>query len=223
MNTRLSRIGALTLAVATTAALGACSKGDRSGTSADTTAAGAAAPAAAPAPGAAVDTTAAGGAVGGTATKSSDWTDADIFAWLAAANSGEISAGRLAERKATNPDVKKFARQMVHDHTTMLNDGTALAKRLHVNPADSHRNDVTDLQKHNDDEMKDLRGKSGASFDKDYMDKQVDDHQQTVDKINDFIASTQTPQLKTMLQQALTKVQGHLQTAKNIQQNRLKS
>lgn len=221
MQTKLSRFGALALALATTAALGACGKGEHGANNADTTAA--AAPAAAPAPGGAVDTTAAGGSVSGSTARSGSWTDADIFAWLAEANSGEISAGRLAEKKATNPDVKKFARQMVHDHTKMLDDGTALAKRLKVNPADSHNSAVTDLQKHDEQEVAELKGKSGASFDKDYMSKQVDDHQQTVDRINDFISATQTPQLKTMLQQALTKVQGHLQSAKNIQQNRLKA
>src|SRR5689334_13284276 len=46
-------------------------------------------------------------------TNNNGWTDAQILAYTAAADSAEIAEGRLAQRKATNPAVKAFAREMV--------------------------------------------------------------------------------------------------------------
>ena len=60
---------------------------------------------------------------------SNGWTDAQILAFATAANKGEIAEGKLAETKATNAKVKAFARQMVADHTKMLAEGTAFAKK----------------------------------------------------------------------------------------------
>jgi len=61
-------------------------------------------------------------------------TDAGIFASLAAANQGEIDAGKMAETKATSPAVKSFAHDMVIAHTALLNGGNALAKKLNITP-----------------------------------------------------------------------------------------
>ncbi|HEU4565580.1 MAG TPA: DUF4142 domain-containing protein [Gemmatimonadaceae bacterium] len=220
MHTNVSRYASVAMAVAVCATLGACNKSNnRMASRGDTTATGAAA--ANPTP---LDTSASGGAVAADTTKMAGWTDADIVAYLSAANQGEIDEGKLAEKKATNPAVKSFARRMVTDHTKMLHEGDALAKKLNINPATATQGDVKDVASRSQDELKDLGGKkAGKDFDEDYIEKQIDDHQKVADKLNDLIGKTQNAQLKNLMQQALPKVQSHLNSAKDIKDHRLQS
>ena len=166
------------------------------------------------------DTTASGGAV---ASPKNDWTDAQILAFAETANAGEVQEGELAQHKATNPAVKNFAKLMVNDHTKMLKDARALSSKLSITP-DSSKDDVKDLAKDSQDQVKDLTNKkAGKDWDEDYMGKQVDDHQKVLDKLNDAVQSAKSPDLKNALNESIAKVQGHLTQAKAIKDNTLKS
>jgi len=210
MDRSLSRF-TIASAIAACTVLGACQKKGDVAVS-DTTAA--------PATGNRMDTTASGGAV---ATPKNDWTDAQILSFAATANSGEIQEGQLAEKRATNPAVKKFAKLMVSDHTKMLADTRALEKKLAITP-DSSKDDVKDLAKKAQDDIKDLNGKKiGKDWDEDYIEKQVDAHQKVLDKLNDATQSVKSADLKNALNESIAKVQGHLTQAKAIKDNTLKS
>jgi putative membrane protein len=151
------------------------------------------------------------------------WTDAQILAFATAANKGEIAEGKLATTKATNPKVKAFARQMVADHTAMLNEGTTFAKKNNITP-DTTKSDVTDLQKDANDELKDLTTKvRGMDWDKDFVDKEIDGHKKVLDKLTSAQNATTNPQLKNMLNKATAKVQEHLQKAQALKDSTLKS
>jgi putative membrane protein len=218
-------LGAAALALAVAASLGACSsKNDNSLANADS-AAGSMADQA----GNAIDTAAAAGAVAtdtisnrvGSALNG-DWTDADIVAYLVAADSGEIAAGKLASTKATNPSVKAFAKKMVSDHSTMLDQTAQLAKKSNIAYATESNDDINDLRSDSKDALQDLTGKTeGNDWDKDYVDKQVDAHQDVIDHVNDFTGKAKNPQLVSMLKQALPKLQNHLQAAKALQDRSL--
>ena len=157
-----------------------------------------------------------------TANKNS-WTDGQILAFASAANKGEIAEGKLAETKATNAKVKAFARQMVTDHTAMLNEGNSFAKKNNITP-DSTRDDVKDLQKGAQDEMEDLQKKAkGNDWDKDFVDKEIDGHKKVLDKLQQAQNSTQNAQLKEMLTKATQKVQQHLDKAQALKDSTLKS
>jgi len=194
-------------------ATGACARSDREAAGGDTTPTVAAAPgdsAAGAASGARTDTGAAGGAVTGGAA----WSDAQIFGMLSAANTGEIATGKLAQTRATGAQVKAFARRTVTDHTAMEKQGSDLAKRLNVTPAmppDSAL--ITDVN----DDVEDLQKKErGADWDEDYIEKQIDAHQKTLDLIDRANNSTQNAEIKQLLQQARPKVQAHLDEARRL-------
>jgi putative membrane protein len=166
------------------------------------------------------DTTASAGSV---SSPKNDWTDAQILAFASTANAGEIQEAQLAQHMATNPAVKKFAAQMIADHTKMLADGKALATKLAITP-DSTKSDVSDLAKDGQNDLKDLKGKkAGKDFDEEYISKQVDTHQKVLDKLNDASKSAKAPELKTAVEESIAKVQGHLTQAKAIKDNSLKS
>ena len=64
-------------------------------------------------------------------------TDAQIASIVVTANQVDIDAGKLAESKAAHADVKKFAQQMVTDHTGVNKQATELVTKLHVTPQDN--------------------------------------------------------------------------------------
>ncbi|MFL5615548.1 MAG: DUF4142 domain-containing protein [Gemmatimonadaceae bacterium] len=152
-----------------------------------------------------------------------NWTDGQILAFAAAANRGEIAEGKLATTKATNPKVKAFARQMVADHSAMLTEGNAFAKKNNITP-DSTKSDVQDLQKDASSEMQDLTSKAkGSDWDKEFVDKEIDGHKKVLDELQKQQSATTNPQLKDMLTKASTKVQDHLNKAQALKDSTLKS
>lgn len=164
------------------------------------------------------DTTAARGAT----ANNDGWTDAQILAYTAAADSSEIAEGRLAERKATNPAVKAFAREMVTDHQAMLKSGKSFATSNKITP-DTTKSDVTGLMKDAHDELTDLTNKAaGKDWDGAFMDKEIDGHKAVLDKLQGFEKSTTNTKLKDMLNKAVGKVQSHLTKAQDIKDNKIK-
>src|SRR5512135_1801409 len=77
--------------------------------------------------------------LGGLASVSSaqGLNDAQIAAIVVTANQVDIDAGKLAESRATNPEVKAFGRQMVTDHTGVNKQATELCTKLGVKPEDN--------------------------------------------------------------------------------------
>ena len=63
--------------------------------------------------------------------------DAQIAAIVVTANQVDIDAGKLAESKSTNAQVKAFGKQMVTDHTGVNKQATALVTKLGVKPEDN--------------------------------------------------------------------------------------
>ena len=63
-------------------------------------------------------------------------TDVDHFIVkvLIQANQNEIATARLAEQRSSNQDVKKFAMQMVEDHTRFVNRLTQFQGGQNVRP-----------------------------------------------------------------------------------------
>lgn len=147
----------------------------------------------------------------------SKWTSPTIIGYAWTANDGEIALGKLGEKKATNAEVKSFARMMVTDHMAMLAATKKLATQLKATP-DTTFGDTQDLVGHARDETKDLTDKAkGADWDKDYMDKMVSDHQAVLGKLQDAAKDNTDPDVTKALSDATAKVQAHLTKAQAIQ------
>jgi putative membrane protein len=142
-------------------------------------------------------------------------SDATILARVAAANQGEVDAGKLAESKATNPDVKAFARMMVTDHGKMLSDGEALAKRINVTPDAAAADSIRAANKAMGDML--AAAPKGATFDTAYVNGQVIGHQNALDMLKSAADAAQNPDLKKALTDAQQPVQSHLDRIKDIQ------
>jgi putative membrane protein len=135
--------------------------------------------------------------------------DASAMKQLAQANLSEIAAGKAAASKAQSPDVKSFGQKMVDDHSKMLADLRALAKKKNVAlPQDADMKDMA--------QMKLMERKSGAEFDKAYMEHMVKDHEKDVQDTQNIAAKAKDPEFKAAVQQANTKIKEHLALAQRI-------
>ena len=65
---------------------------------------------------------------GGVLAQGAGPTDPQIAHIVVTANQVDIDAGKLAESKGSNKDVKAFGKTMVTDHTGVNNQATALVK-----------------------------------------------------------------------------------------------
>jgi putative membrane protein len=142
-------------------------------------------------------------------------TDAQILAMLAAANQGEIDAGKMASTKATNASVKSFARDMVTAHTKMLNDGNALAKKLNVTPDTAAADSINAMNQSTAATL--TAAAKGAAFDSAYVNAQVAGHEYVLDMVKRAEEQAQNADLKSALTAAEPQVQQHLDRIKDIQ------
>jgi putative membrane protein len=143
-------------------------------------------------------------------------TDPQIAAIVVAANDVDIAAGRLAQERGSNAQVKEFAQRMVTDHTGVNKAATDLVTRLNVTP----EGNATSQKLSSDGEASRtrLQGLSGAEFDRAYVDQEVAYHQAVLDAIDQtLIPSAQNAELKALLEQTRPAVAAHLQHAQQIQ------
>lgn len=142
--------------------------------------------------------------------------DAEIAHIVVTANTIDINAGNLAKEKAQNTEVRGYADKMVTEHTGSNQQASDLAQRLNVTPADNATSQS--LTSAATTTLETLRTRSGAEFDRAYIDNEVAFHQQVLDAIDQtLIPSAQNAELKTLLQQTRPVIAGHLDMAKRIQ------
>ena len=128
----------------------------------------------------------------------------------------DIARGKLALKHTKNELVKAFAQQMVDDHQAGVNEAVALATRLGGTPEPSGVAKSLDAGAHK--ATRRLRKEHGAKFDKDYIDTEVAYHEAVINALrNVLVPGAQNAELKTLLQQAVPTLEGHLQHARNLQ------
>jgi putative membrane protein len=150
------------------------------------------------------------------AAQSAGPTDPQIAAIVVAANQVDIDAGKLAESKAADKEVKAFAKRMVTDHTGVNKQAVALVTKLNVKPEE---NDTSrSLKSSGEETLKKLKGLKGAEFDKAYVDNEVAYHQTVLDAVDKtLIPSAKNAELKDLLVKVRPAFVAHLDHAKQIQ------
>jgi putative membrane protein len=138
-----------------------------------------------------------------------DNADAAAMKQLAQDNLNEIAAAKSAASKAQSPEVKNYASKMAQDHEQMLQELRTLAKSKDVALPDSAS--VKDMA-----QMKMAERKSGAEFDKHYMEQMVKDHQKDAKETQDLAAKAKDPDFRSAMQKAHAKVEEHLRLAQQI-------
>jgi putative membrane protein len=137
-------------------------------------------------------------------------SDSSFVNEAAVGGMAEVELGKLAASKATSADVKKFGQMMVTDHTAANNElKTLAAKKNWTLP--------TDLDSSHKSTMDELKGLSGAEFDKEYVEEMVDDHEKDVSAFEDKAKNATDPDLKAFAEKTLPVLRKHLDAIKAIQ------
>ncbi len=144
--------------------------------------------------------------------------DAQIAAIVVTANTVDIDAGKLAQKRSKNKEVKQFAKQMVTDHTGVNKQATALVTRLKVTPEASDTS--KSLKDGGDANISKLKGLKGKEFDKAYVDNEVTYHQAVIDALDKtLIPNAKNAELKDTLVKVRPAFVAHLEHATHIQQS----
>ena len=165
----------------------------------------------------AIPFTSARGAVEGAtnATRTAAVTDPQIAAIVVAANSVDIEAGKLAQSKTKNKQVREFADSMVRDHTAVNNAAVALVTRLGVTPEE---NDTSrGLTASGEQTRARLSELSGKAFDRAYADNEVAYHKLVIDALdNTLIPNAKNAELKETLIKVRPSFVAHLGHAEHL-------
>jgi putative membrane protein len=142
--------------------------------------------------------------------------DAQIASIVVTANQVDIDAGKLAQTRGSNAEVKAFGKQMVTDHTGVNKQATALVTKLKVTPEDNATS--KSLKQGGVDNLKNLRTLKGAAFDKAYVDHEVAYHQAVLDAVDKtLIPNAKNEELKALLVKVRPAFVAHLEHAKQVQ------
>jgi putative membrane protein len=131
---------------------------------------------------------------------------------MAAARGGiaEVETGKLAADKAANPDVKAFGQQMADDHGKANEQLKSVAEKEQLTlptTMNAKQQAMYDM----------LKTKTGADFDKAYVDAMVKDHTQDVKEFKREADKGKDEQIKAFASETLPVIQGHLEKIKAIQ------
>lgn len=142
-------------------------------------------------------------------------SDPHIVGIVAAANQGEIDQGNAAASRATSSDVRAFAQMMVADHTTALGAVRDSSSRAGIMAAD---NDTTAaLQRTSRETVTNLATYSGAEYDRQYMDTQINLHQWLLTALDQHLIPLATNRdLRSLLETQRVNVAAHLEQARAI-------
>jgi putative membrane protein len=140
--------------------------------------------------------------------------DADIANVIHEVNAGEIAAGKIAQTKASNAEVKAFAREMVQAHTALDKQGTKASGQTAATNA-AIRDSVVNANKAMSSQLQSAA--SGAEFDKAYIDGQVQGHQNALSFLQAAQNQAQDADVKKMITAAIPDVQKHLDRARALQ------
>lgn len=134
--------------------------------------------------------------------------DEKLMMQLGEANLAEINAGKLAEEKSKNDQVKSFARKMVDDHTKALDELKQIAQAKGVTlPTEPDRQQKA-MEKR-------LSAMSGEKFDKQYMEQAGErSHRDTHKLLQQASTKAQDADLKNFASKTLGVVESHQQMAK---------
>lgn len=128
---------------------------------------------------------------------------------LAQADLAEIQAGRLAQQKASTPEVKKFGEHMAQEHSKRLAATKALAQARGVKtPARPDEAQQETLQT--------LRRFSGEDFERRFMALMVEGHQDALRLVERTARQAKDPALKAHAEESAGHIKEHLYAARRL-------
>jgi putative membrane protein len=127
-------------------------------------------------------------------------------------NEAEVRMGRLAQERASHPQVREFAQTMVRDHETAARELRQIATQhnVQIEQRDEMARDHRNVHER-------LMERSGAEFDREFIDWAVDKHEDAIKDLEGKLDS-ENQAVRQWASQTAPKLRHHLTAAQNLQQ-----
>jgi putative membrane protein len=135
---------------------------------------------------------------------------ADFVKQAAISGIFEIQSSELALHKHVRPD-RTFAHDMIRDHSRIAAQLKHLVRSNHINAKMP-----TKLDDQHQKMLDQLRGETGATFDKDYDQMQKQGHEQAVSLFKSYAQNGDNPALKNWAAKTLPTLEEHLSMADKL-------
>lgn len=122
----------------------------------------------------------------------------------------EIEAGKMAQEKAQNADVKAFGAMLVKDHTASSTEMKPLITAAGQTPP-------TELDERRKGMLDNLRAANGADFDKTFLAQQEAAHNEALTLHKGYADNGENAQLKAFAAKTAPVIQAHLDQVKKLQ------
>lgn len=144
------------------------------------------------------------------------FTDAEIASIAYVANDIDVSYGVLALKKTANKDIVDFARTMINDHTSVIQQAVDLVTKLGVTPKDNAMS--RDLMQGYQETSATLNSKTGKDFETAYIDNEVAYHEAVIGAIKTtLLPQIKNQQFKDFVVAIMPALETHLEHAKMVQ------
>jgi putative membrane protein len=140
---------------------------------------------------------------------SAGYNDETSIRTAAETSMSQVDLGKLAEQRSQNAEVKKFAQQMVEEHSKLTEQLRQLGSSEHINlPTSVARRDA--------DTHRQLQKESGVGFDKNYMQQVVSELEKSVGEFKRGASATNKLALKEFYERNQPTLESELQQAKQL-------
>jgi putative membrane protein len=136
------------------------------------------------------------------------WGDRRFVTKVADGGQSEVNLAQLAAERASNPDVRAFAQKLVDDHSKVNSELHSLANTKSVD---------LDLDNDKDRAYKRLSAKSGADFDREFIDHMIDEHEDDIKMFEKASVDAKDLDVRNFASKHLADLRQHLQKAQALQ------
>ena len=136
--------------------------------------------------------------------------DSEFMTKAASGGLLEVQLGQQVAQKATTPDAKQFAQQMVTDHTKANAELKALAAQKNMTLP-------TTLGEDQQKVYDEVLAEKGADLDKKYVSAMLTDHQEDIKQYQEAVTKSGDADIKTYAQKQLPVLQMHLGMLQKMQ------
>ena len=141
-------------------------------------------------------------------------TDENVFAVLDTTYAGMLEADRLAQEKATNPQLKAFADRAVTEHALARRQIATLTDRLDVAPVLPDREVLAEHR----EAMQALSTKSGRDFDRAFLEHAIEARKSLIGEVDDALGSQRQDPVDKFLRQLRLTLEAELKTVQGLAQ-----
>jgi putative membrane protein len=145
-----------------------------------------------------------------------EYTNAELVGFVNTYNDAEIEIGQMAQTKATDPQVRDFARRIVEEHRALRTEVTSTAERLALTPTMPAADEG--LTTDHAEGMRDLTARArGRAFDEAFLEHEIKMHKKVVDEVEDALQRNRNPEIQPLLEKARDGLRMHLRTAEELE------